>query len=138
MAGLVVLAVGAGMASETTVNAARAAEKSSSIDGTWRVSYTRTEFVNAGAHVEELGSHRENWGSYVLRLQGGRWTGTKVDAPRGRTGSGRYSVKGQIVTFNKLWPYRWKVNGDTLMFRKLAPGANVPTGFAVKPWRRVK
>jgi TRAP-type C4-dicarboxylate transport system substrate-binding protein len=108
------------------------------LDGVWEVSYTRAEFV--AAHPDPSEVVPENYGSFTLTLRRGDFSST-----------GTYVVRGDTITFYQgqaVWRYRWSVYRQTLTFKKLGgqePGCSLsvslgqcePTGFVVKPWRRV-
>jgi TRAP-type C4-dicarboxylate transport system substrate-binding protein len=108
------------------------------LDGVWQVSYTRAEFV--AAHPDPSEVVPANYGSFTLTLRRGEFSDT-----------GTYAVRGDTITFyqgQEVWKYRWSVYRQTLTFKKLGgqePGCSLsvslgqcePTGFVVKPWRRV-
>ena len=116
------------------------------IEGTWHESYTRAEYIRAGADASEQ-SIPGNWGSFVLTFHpGGHYTLTKTDPPHGES-HGSYRLAGKLVTLKctcdpyPTWPYHWSVYRGALVFRRAAPsnpsgGVSEPTGFVVKPWRR--
>jgi TRAP-type C4-dicarboxylate transport system substrate-binding protein len=108
------------------------------LDGVWQVTYTRAEFV--AAHPDPSEVVPANYGSFTLTLRRGEFSDT-----------GTYAVRGDTITFYQgqaVWRYRWSVYRQTLTFKKLGgqePGCSLsvslgqcePTGYVVKPWRRV-
>ena len=113
--------------------------------GSWAVSYTRAEFLAAGAASGE--DSPANYGHLTLKFGQGRWwltapPGTHSDA------SGTYVVSGDKITFyrhdhayagsdTEVWgPYTWSVYRDTLTFKKAgwSGGDQGPTVLVVKPW----
>jgi len=108
------------------------------LDGKWGVSYTRAEFLAAGAYPDE--DLPENYGHYTtLKFSRGHWWQGPGPA------SGTYVVSGNEITFyrsdheypgsdTETWgPYIWSVYRDTLTFKKASQG---PTSLVVKPWRK--
>jgi TRAP-type C4-dicarboxylate transport system substrate-binding protein len=114
------------------------------LDGVWEVSYTRAEL--AAAHPDPSEVVPENYGSFTLTLRRGDFSSTGPGAL-----PGTYVVRGDTITFYQgqaIWRYRWSVYRQTLTFKKLGGqepdcslsaslGQCEPTGFVVKPWRRV-
>ena len=115
------------------------------LDGTWGVSYTRAEFLAAGAPPEE--DLPDNYGHYTtLKFSRGHWW----QGP-GNFAYGTYVVSGNEITFHRtdhayrgsdseIWgPYIWSVYRDTLTLKKAgwSGGRQGPTGLAVKPWRKI-
>jgi hypothetical protein len=126
---------------------AAATQVTAALNGTWDVTYTRSEFFDAGANSNE--NVPGNWGHMTLTFNRGRWLDIFPDVDPAVDGpaSGTYVVKGDEVTFyrtdnaypgsdTEIWgPYIWSVYRDTLTFRKTANGGG-PTSLVVKPWRR--
>jgi len=119
------------------------------LDGVWEVTYTRAEF--AAAHPDPSEVVPENYGSFTLTLRRGDSSLTRPGARPGPQMTATYVVRGDTITFyqgQEVWRYRWSVYRQTLTFKKLggqAPDCSLsvslgqcePTGFVVKPWRRV-
>src|SRR5215470_14336721 len=119
------------------------------LDGVWQVSYTRAELVAAHADPSEVVP--VNYGSFTLTLHRGNSAFTRPGARPSPQTTATYVVRGDTITFYQgqaIWRYRWSVYRQTLTFRKLGgqePGCSLsvslgqcePTGFVVKPWRRV-
>src|SRR5215467_225070 len=119
------------------------------LDGTWQVTYTRAEFVAAGAYPDELLPSEGNWGHSTLSFSRGHWwqTARPTTAPVS-TSYGTYVVAGHKITLyvqsqnagsgtEVMGTYIWSVYKDTLTFKKAAlPGVEEPTGMVVKPWRK--
>ncbi len=125
------------------------------LDGTWVVSYSRAELLTAHPDLSEVTP--DNIGTFYLTFEHGYgWTAPTRDA----TGPPYppdwwYEVNGDAVTIHidegagpATWAYRWSVYGDSLTFQKLgghepdcsllvSKGRCEPTGFVVKPFRRV-
>ena len=123
------------------------------LDGSWQVTYTRAEFVAAGAYPDELQPSEGNWGQFTLRLNRGHWWQSLIGAepvatPNNQFSYGTYVVAGRKITLYAHsqnagagtaveGPYLWSVYKDTLTFKKDAPpGIEIPTGYVVKPWRK--
>jgi TRAP-type C4-dicarboxylate transport system substrate-binding protein len=116
--------------------------------GSWAVSYTRAEFLAAGAASGE--DNPSNYGHQTLKFRQGRWW---LTAPPGTHSdqSGTYAVSGDKITFyvhfhaypgsdNGGWgPYTWSVYRDTLTFKKAgwSGGDQGPTVLVVKPWLKI-
>jgi TRAP-type transport system periplasmic protein len=110
------------------------------LDGAWGASYTRAEFLAAGAPPDE--DNPGNYGHMTLKFSKGHWW-------HGNPGpsSGTYVVSGNEITFYRsdheylgsdaeTWgPYIWSVYRDTLTLKK-AGGSQGPTSLVVKPWRK--
>jgi TRAP-type C4-dicarboxylate transport system substrate-binding protein len=119
------------------------------LDGVWEVSYTSAEL--AAAHADPSEVVPENYGSFTLTLHRGQSSFTRPGAGSSPQTSATYVVRGDTVTFYQgqaVWRYRWSVYRQTLTFQKLGGqepdcslsvslGQCEPTGFVVKPWRRV-
>jgi TRAP-type C4-dicarboxylate transport system substrate-binding protein len=116
---------------------------SSPLDGTWRSSATRPEFVAAHPLPGEFPD--DNYGTYTLRLLHGRFEMRNSRFP-GAAGSGRFSRNGDVVTFSpggtveqgagETWRYRWTLYRGTLVLRRISDVG--PTAFVVNPWQRLK
>jgi TRAP-type C4-dicarboxylate transport system substrate-binding protein len=105
------------------------------LDGQWEVTWTRDEFLAAHPDPSEVAEDTD----FTLTLH------------RGDFEDGTYVVDGDTISFHvgpEIWNYKWSVYGDTLTFEKLggqAPDCSLsvslgqcePTGFVVKPFRRV-
>jgi TRAP-type transport system periplasmic protein len=119
------------------------------VDGVWEVSYTRAEL--AAAHPDPSEIVPENYGSFTLTLHRGHSSDTRPGARPSPQTTATYVVRGDTITFYQdgaAWKYRWSVYRQTLTFKKLGgqePGCSLsvslgqcePTGYVVKPWRRV-
>jgi TRAP-type C4-dicarboxylate transport system substrate-binding protein len=119
------------------------------LDGVWQVTYTRAEFV--AAHPDPSEVVPENYGSFVLTLHRGNSVTTRPGAGPSPQTTATYVVRGHTITFDQgqaIWRYRWSVYRQALTFKKLGgqePGCSLsvslgqcePTGYVVKPWRRV-
>ncbi len=106
------------------------------LDGTWEVSYTRKEFLAAGADPSE--DIPENWGHFTMEFHRGDYVATASVASG--SSSGTYVVTGDKVTLyptagccvGEVGTLTWSVYRDQLTFT-----GNIPTGFRVKPWRQI-
>jgi TRAP-type transport system periplasmic protein len=119
------------------------------LDGVWEVSYTGAEL--AAAHADPSEVVPENDGTFILTLRRGTSSSTRPGAQPSLQTTATYVVRGDTITFYQgqaVWRYRWSVYRQTLTFKKLGgqePGCSLsvslgqcePTGFVVKPWRRV-
>jgi len=119
------------------------------LDGVWEVSYTGAEL--AAAHADPSEVVPANYGSFTLTLHRGQSSTTRPGARPGPQTTATYVVRGDTITFQQgqaIWRYRWSVYRQTLTFKKLGgqePGCSLsvslgqcePTGYVVKPWRRV-
>jgi TRAP-type C4-dicarboxylate transport system substrate-binding protein len=114
------------------------------LDGKWEVTYTRSEFVAAGAPFDEICC--ANWGPYTWTFDRGHW---RQGGHPGASAAGTYVVNRDQITFyrndhaypasdTEIWgPYTWSVYRDTLTFEKSASFVAGPTGPLVKPWRKI-
>ena len=120
------------------------------LDGVWDVTYSRDELV--AAHPDPSEVVPENYGHFTVAFHRGIW---ETQGTGQSPVSGTYAVDGNTITFHapgpsgpEVWRYTWSVYRDTLTFQKLggeAPDCSLsvsqgqcePTGFVVKPWRRV-
>jgi len=119
------------------------------LDGVWQVTYTRAEFV--AAHPDPSEVVPENYGSFTLTLHRGNSATTRPGARPSPQTTATYVVRGDTITFYQgqaIWRYQWSVYRQALTFKKLGgqePGCSLsvslgqcePTGYVVKPWRRV-
>jgi len=119
------------------------------LDGVWEVSYTGAEL--AAAHPDPSEVVPENYGTFILTLRRGTSSSTRPGAQPSPQTTATYVVRGDTITFYQgqaVWRYKWSVYRQTLTFKKLGgqePGCSLsvslgqcePTGFVVKPWRRV-
>jgi TRAP-type C4-dicarboxylate transport system substrate-binding protein len=125
------------------------------LDGTWVVSYSRAELV--AAHPDPSEVTPDNIGTFYLTFdRGNGWSSPARDAVGPpNPPDWWYEVDGDTVTIHidegagpTTWAYRWSVYGDSLTFQKLgghepdcslqvSEGRCEPTGFVVKPFRRV-
>ncbi|MGI8901450.1 MAG: hypothetical protein ACR2HA_11105, partial [Nocardioides sp.] len=108
------------------------------LDGRWEVSYTRDEYVAAGADAEER-DLPENWGTFLIEF--GAELFSMSNAAEGLRIAGSYAVDGDLLTLNvdttgEQFSLRWSVYRDKLTFEPVA-GAVSPTGFFVRPWTRL-
>jgi hypothetical protein len=105
------------------------------IEGIWEAKVSRAEYAAAGADAAELAT-AGNYGDMRLELRGGAWT-LRVDE---NAGGGTYVVQGDKITLSQsngeTFVFRWSIFRDALSFDRVS-GAASPTGFVVKPWRRV-
>jgi TRAP-type C4-dicarboxylate transport system substrate-binding protein len=119
------------------------------LDGVWQVTYTRAEFV--AAHPDPSEVVPANYGSFTLTLHRGNSATTRPGARPSPQTTATYVVRRDTITFYQgqaIWRYRWSVYRQALTFKKLGgqePGCSLsvslgqcePTGYVVKPWRRV-
>jgi TRAP-type C4-dicarboxylate transport system substrate-binding protein len=132
-----------------TRNTAQSTTKPSPVEGMWQVTYTKQEFVAAGAPSDEIALSGGS-GHFSLEISGGHWWLRLIAADEGAqnqsSASGTYTITGDKILFRRLdraypgsevWgPYIWSVYRDTLTFKK-AGAYPMPTGLVVKPWLRV-
>jgi hypothetical protein len=111
----------------------------SKIDGTYTTSYTRAQFLPLAFDRGE--NNPGNWGSFRLVLKGGRFTYTQLNG-HSSSARGTYMVAGNRITLRPqtergVWIYTWRLStdGKLLSFKKAK--REEPTGFIVKPWRKV-
>lgn len=117
------------------------------LDGVYDVSFTRAQYAAAGADNGELTAGSGNWGHFRLILRNSRYTQYKVPGPVPTGASGTYRVSGRLLVLKctcdtRNWPYRWSFSGNKLVLRRgrgSNPDGSVgePTGFVVKPWRKI-
>jgi hypothetical protein len=116
------------------------------LDGVWEVTYTRDEFL--AAHPDPSEDLPENYGHFTLKFH----RGDVSVSSKGHTDTGTYVVDGDKISVYQdpgaVWRYRWSMYRGTLTFKKLGGqepdcslsvslGQYEPTGYVVKPWRRV-
>src|SRR5262249_54341034 len=93
--------------------------------GSWHQSFTRAEYVRAGADSGEA-ADPGNWGAFVLAFEpNGRYTLLRPGQPSGAP-SGRYRVEGSRIIFNctcdvNAWHFRWSVYRDKLSLQNIGP-----------------
>ena len=110
------------------------------IDGLYEVSFTREEYVAAGADAGEL-NEPDNWGSFTMRLNEGRFVGTNRST--GEKTTGTYEVAGDKLTMTfegttagEVFGVKWSLYRDALTLSR--DGVDWEwTGLIVKPWRRI-
>jgi len=137
----------------STPNAGQDTTTATPLEGTWQVSYTKQEFIAAGADSTEIYLSEGQWGHFSLKLSRGHWrlrliAGDRGVAPKYRSAYGTYAVTGDKILFRRhdraylgsdtqVWgPYIWSVYRGTLTFRK-AGAAPMPTDLVVKPWLKI-
>jgi TRAP-type C4-dicarboxylate transport system substrate-binding protein len=125
----------------------------SPLDGTWQVTYTKRDFVAAGADSAEVYISDGHWGHFFLKFGNGHWWlrligGDPGVATNHRSASGDYVVAGNRIVFyrhdraylgsdTQIWgPYIWSVYRGALTFRKAGLGP-MPTDLVVKPWLEI-
>jgi len=134
-----------------TRNTAQSTTKASPVEGIWQVTYTKEEFVAAGAPADEIALSGGS-GHFSLKISGGHWWLRLIAGDEGAqnqsSASGTYAITGDEILFRRLdraypgsdtevWgPYTVSVYRDTLTFKK-AGVTPMPTGLVVKPWLRV-
>jgi TRAP-type C4-dicarboxylate transport system substrate-binding protein len=101
------------------------------LDGTWEVSYTRKVFE--AVNTDPSQDIPENWGHFTLTFHRGDVEATGSNP--GGSWSGIYLVRGKTLTLH--WSeydgtMTWSIYRGMLTFT-----GDIPTGFLVKPWRRV-
>jgi len=116
------------------------------LQGTWQVTFNRSELKAAGAYPDE--DLPGNYGHFTFTFDRGHFLQVGPRAgPGSGPASGTFVVNGDQITFHRsdhaypgsdteIWgPYRWSAYRDTLTFKKSGPGP-MPTGLVVKAWRR--
>jgi hypothetical protein len=135
---MVILLV-AGCGSGTKSGDSRHAGRSALL-GPWHESFTRAEYVRAGADVGEA-ADPGNFGAFVLTFRpNGRYTLVRPNQLLGTSG-GTYRVNGGTVTLHcpcdtVAWHFRWSVYRGKLSLQNTAPRRSGPPGLIVKPWLR--
>jgi TRAP-type C4-dicarboxylate transport system substrate-binding protein len=117
----------------------------SDLNGKWEVTFTKREFIAAGADPGEICCG--NWGRLTFVFDRGKWR--IIGTTPGSSSAGTYVLHGSAITFyrsdhaypgsdTEVWgPYTWSVYRDTLTFTKRHwTHLMGPTGLVVKPWRR--
>jgi hypothetical protein len=106
------------------------------IDGVWRACPTVQQILDAGG---DPGEAQGNAGCYTMDLHGGVFKeGGAAAADRE---AGRYSVEGNLVTFDRnngeRFVHTWDLLGDQLSFGKGPPGSISPAPLRAVPFDRV-
>jgi TRAP-type C4-dicarboxylate transport system substrate-binding protein len=118
----------------------------SQLVGSWETTISLGEF--AAAHPNPKESPAANWGHYTLTFNtNGRFETWNSRFPAQPSGLGTYVVRGDVILLvpggtvsmgaGETWRYIWNRYRDTLTFKRVGKGPS-PTGFVVKPWRRVR
>lgn len=106
------------------------------IDGTWAVNFTHAEFLAAVPPPDPTEDIPGNWGPSTMDLHAGKITISYSD---GTAPLGTFTVVGNRMMAEfpngDEFDVTWSLYRDTLAFGD-GPGV-VPTGWRVKPWRRV-
>lgn len=106
------------------------------VEGTWDVTYTRQEMLEAG--IADSGEDNPgNYGHFHLTFQAGWWRLVKLDQAQSGGGTATYTVDPAVVHLyapddDTTFDLPYTVTATTLTF-----GRGGPVGFRVKPWTRV-
>jgi hypothetical protein len=107
-----------------------------SIEGTWDVSYTRQEMLDAGI-ADQGEDNPGNYGHFRLTFEAGRWKMDQLSPTTFTGGLATYSIAGEVARLYSpnddiTFAIPYTVTATTLTF-----GQGGPVGFRVKPWSRV-
>jgi TRAP-type C4-dicarboxylate transport system substrate-binding protein len=121
-----------------------------SLDGVYTMNSTYDDLLAVGAPPGDV---PENYGAWVLVVDGDRFANTQVNGQACTWGYGSWRVDGQTVhwlftdgggiaptsTMNRHGDYfgfNWSLYQDTLNLTRL-PGSVSPENFLAKPWHRI-
>jgi TRAP-type transport system periplasmic protein len=148
-------AMGQGISAEPAPNCAhvpRVAGKADPLDGVYQFTDTAAELQAApGASTGDVVP--ENYGTWTLVLDRGRFAITQEDAQACTWGYGTFAVKGNRMDWlftdgggiapdnaankpGEFFTFRWSLYRDMLTLAPVA-GAVSPLNFRVKPWARI-
>jgi TRAP-type C4-dicarboxylate transport system substrate-binding protein len=123
--------------------AGAANQKATVLDGVYRTSFTREEFVKSPL-VNAAEINDENWGDLTLTFDHGRVTFTQRNDVDSYSTSGTYTLNGKAITLSfteggnagETFAARWSLYRDVLTFQLDPSLGHLPTPYLVKPWRR--
>jgi TRAP-type C4-dicarboxylate transport system substrate-binding protein len=124
--------------------AGAANQKATALDGVYRTSFTREEFVRSPLLVDAAEINDENWGDLTLTFDHGRVTFTQRNDVDSYSTSGTYTLNGKAITLKfteggnagETFAARWSLYRDVLTFQRDPSLGHLPTPYLVKPWRR--
>ena len=113
------------------------------LDGVYRTSFTREELAKSPYLYDEGEVQAGNWGEFTLTFDHGRVTLDQRDGVASSSTSGSYAVDGEAITFHftegvnagETFAAHWSLYRDILTFMRRG---ELPTGYLVKPWRRIR
>jgi TRAP-type C4-dicarboxylate transport system substrate-binding protein len=113
------------------------------LDGVYRTSFTREELANSPHGPGEV--RDDNWGDFTLTFDRGRVTFTQHNDAASSSTSGTYTVNGEAITLrfteggnaDETFTAHWSLYRDVLTFERDPSLGTIPTGYLIKPWRRV-
>ncbi len=111
------------------------------LDGAWKTSYTKAELM-ASPFLDDPGTINDgNWGDFTYTFANGRFTATQTNPIESSSGSGTFTVSGDVITFaadnGETFIYRWSIFKNTLAFKRDLSLQDAPTPILVRPWTRV-
>jgi TRAP-type C4-dicarboxylate transport system substrate-binding protein len=123
-------------------DSAAADQQASSLDGVYRTSFTREELAKSPLLYDAGEINEENWGEFTLTFDHGRVTLTQRNDVASSSTSGTYTINGKAIILRfteggnagETFAAHWSLYRDVLTFKRLG---ELPTGYLVKPWRRV-
>jgi TRAP-type C4-dicarboxylate transport system substrate-binding protein len=123
--------------------AAQANQQETPLDGVYRTSFTREELASSPLLTDEGEVQSGNWGEFTLTFDHGHVTLDQRDNVASYSTSGTYTLTGKAITLRftaganagDTFTARWSLYRDVLTFERLG---ELPTGYLVKPWRRVR
>jgi hypothetical protein len=114
------------------------AANASPIDGVWVATWTYEELM-ASPLAAPAEFNDDNWGRYTLTFKQGQATESVTNAKKTSSGSFKFHVDGDTVTFERVserFVMRWSITGDQLVFRRDDALGIGPTPYVIKPWIR--
>jgi TRAP-type C4-dicarboxylate transport system substrate-binding protein len=124
---------------------ATASQQVTTLDGVYRTSFTREELAASPLLLDQGEVNEGNWGQFTLTFNHGRVTlAGRNDRGSGST-SGTYTINGKTITLRfaegvnagETFAAHWNLYRDVLTFKRDPSLGELPTGYLVKPWRRV-
>jgi Bacterial extracellular solute-binding protein, family 7 len=124
---------------------ATASQQATTLDGVYRTSFTREELAASPLLLDQGEVNEGNWGQFTLTFNHGRVTlAGRNDRGSGST-SGTYTINGKTITLRfaegvnagETFAAHWNLYRDVLTFKRDPSLGELPTGYLVKPWRRV-
>lgn len=107
------------------------------INGTYITSFTQAQFLAKTTDPEE--NNPANWGQFRMVFRNGHFTNNKLNGPKA---GGSYTITGNTITMHptnqpEVWHFHWKLSADSKLLTFVKIGHIGPTGFTVKPWKRI-
>jgi TRAP-type C4-dicarboxylate transport system substrate-binding protein len=124
--------------------AGAANQQATALDGVYRTSFTREEFVKSPLLVDAAEVNDQSWGDLTLTFDHGRVNFTQRNDVDSYSTSGTYTLNGKAITLSfteggnagETFAAHWSLYRDVLTFKRDPSLGHLPTAYLVKPWRR--